>query len=522
MKTLSRTCSLLICTWAFLLLCACSTATPAGTAVPSGAAPTAGVVTPTATRAALIPTAATGNPERAIRAAYQRARSAPHHLKVEVNHTANFDSGTFMANQTYWLLKFEGDFKDKDAHVKMGESHLSGGDTEVEFISVGGKNYVHGPAPEYNAPEDKWYLLSDSAGSASLKVGSFVFDSWTQDLRRVTPTQPEILDGVSCDVYVNDRIATIDAFARYYMGGPIPPDTLDQFDEADMRFWVSQDGFLHQMKTTIRLHDPKDVEKKVRDEVLVRFSEFGKSIAITAPPGAVAIPTRVLFPTTPAQASARATAQPTAQALYATAAQWPVLVADTFDKDEKRWPVGEFEEVSSGTLVQQANRTIRDGKYIWDVKVIGLDPDELTALRADPEVTDFYLTAELKQASSKPGILGGESGEAGILFRAGAEGYYLFAIDEGFREFHVYFQNGPGPGIMVKSTHSEAIRAGETNRLTAIGQGSRFYFYINGEFVGSMDDSRSPRGKVGLEMNFIQEGQEATIEFDNVELRAPN
>lgn len=74
---------------------------------------------------------------------------------------------------------------------------------------------------------------------------------------------------------------------------------------------------------------------------------------------------------------------------------------------------------------------------------------------------------------------------------------------------------------IIDWTSSSAIVIGETNRLTVIAKGNQFLLFINDVFVAETHDEMIKRGKLALAISLKRANQEATIEFDNFELREP-
>ena len=66
---------------------------------------------------------------------------------------------------------------------------------------------------------------------------------------------------------------------------------------------------------------------------------------------------------------------------------------------------------------------------------------------------------------------------------------------------------------------SYAIKPGEANRLTIVGEGSKFSFFINDVFVGAVEDHQLLEGAIGVVIGLSHPGDKAVFEFDNFELR---
>jgi hypothetical protein len=54
-----------------------------------------------------------------------------------------------------------------------------------------------------------------------------------------------------------------------------------------------------------------------------------------------------------------------------------------------------------------------------------------------------------------------------------------------------------------------------------VGKGSKFIFFINDVFVGSVEDQQLTEGGIGVAISLHHPGDLGTFEFDNFELRVP-
>ena len=74
---------------------------------------------------------------------------------------------------------------------------------------------------------------------------------------------------------------------------------------------------------------------------------------------------------------------------------------------------------------------------------------------------------------------------------------------------------------MISWTPSSLIQPGQMNRLSVVAEGTSFYFYINNQYVDDYTDSKLSSGKVALVIGLNDEGDSATFEFDNFDVRGP-
>jgi hypothetical protein len=128
-------------------------------------------------------------------------------------------------------------------------------------------------------------------------------------------------------------------------------------------------------------------------------------------------------------------------------------------------------------------------------------------------VTDFFATLEVEQTA-------GERAEYGMEFRRNdATGFYWLAIN-GDGEYAVYMFNDAW-STLIGWTRHPAILSGTKNRLAIIGIGSDFTIIINDQYVTEFKSDVLPGGRLGIALQLSPSSKQATIQFDNIELRAP-
>jgi len=193
--------------------------------------------------------------------------------------------------------------------------------------------------------------------------------------------------------------------------------------------------------------------------------------------------------------------------------QWPLVLFDSFDTNDRKWPDSSYFIGIGKPDVSE----VRDGKYVWSVHS---DPGSVGVgwpVWADRsrEVSDFYasveanVTGEIKDATY------------GLIFRYSDTGYYAFGLDDQGRftvEKTIYNQS---TNRLIKSAETVALQSGETNRLSVAAVGSHLMFYLNGQLVGELDDDALQRGFVGVNIDLEGGNALANVEFDNFELREP-
>jgi hypothetical protein len=206
------------------------------------------------------------------------------------------------------------------------------------------------------------------------------------------------------------------------------------------------------------------------------------------------------------QAAATAVAK---KVLFDKAATWPVVHSDAFEANEVDW----FEGSDDDPQFALINWEIAGGKYTW--RADAYDGFVWWVVPEVERVDDFYYSLTAQQ------LEGPETGEYGLVFRQNDNGsYYVFGISE-VGQFSVFLFDGQHWVTLKDWSESAAINSDAPNILSVIAQNTSYYLFINGELVGEIDDVRLAGGQVGLMISLSEEGDEATWEFDNFELRAP-
>jgi len=189
--------------------------------------------------------------------------------------------------------------------------------------------------------------------------------------------------------------------------------------------------------------------------------------------------------------------------------EWPLVLYDSFDSNRNDWPTEEYDDESGAR-----SRFLASGKYRWDI--IAKKGVLWQSIPDVESVSDFHLTVDVVQTS------GPVDSDYGVLLRLSEDGssFYLFAIGDNQNFAFFLWQNGEW-NYLMGWTETSAIKPGKVNKLTISAQGSHFTLFINDVFVGEIEDSQLSKGKVGLWVEIRNAGDQAIIEFDDFELRAP-
>ena len=185
---------------------------------------------------------------------------------------------------------------------------------------------------------------------------------------------------------------------------------------------------------------------------------------------------------------------------------WAPSLSEKFIDNSQKWSMGDVrDDFISG------NRSISDGRYIWNVttvksSIVYSTPD------ATPDETDFYASMDIKYITMPDDPYA----DAGFIFRYSdkdSSWYYYSVNDQGRYYFGVY--NGKEWTNLISDQESSAYRPGQTNRLSVGAKGSQFIFLINGEMVDHFVDHNLTSGKIGVAINLPQKDEKAVVQFSN-------
>lgn len=200
-----------------------------------------------------------------------------------------------------------------------------------------------------------------------------------------------------------------------------------------------------------------------------------------------------------------------AHAMVTEASQWPLVMFEEFDpSNPNQWGTNSH-SFSRANITREIV-----GTYRWQVEAL-LD---VTAW-AHPayfrweKVKDFYISVDCKRIS------GPKDSKVGLVFRSSDGNLYIFRF-RGDQRFSVYrLQYESRWTTLIPCKHSYAIKPDEVNTLMVVGKGSKFVFFINDVYVGSVEDHQLDEGGIGVAVSLHHPGDVATFEFDNFELRLP-
>jgi hypothetical protein len=189
-----------------------------------------------------------------------------------------------------------------------------------------------------------------------------------------------------------------------------------------------------------------------------------------------------------------------------------ILFEDDFSSNKNDWPTGEQKDEYGTTNTEFVNERYRitqeaeQGVFVWN---------NLSDTNYDDFIFSVETTVVEKQVADTVAY--------GLTFRENVDDadLYVFEIDTG-GFYSVSVRHNAEWETLVKWAKSSSINREGTNRLTAKAVGSKLTFYINGIEATTLEDSTLSRGAIGLALDLYEKGDKATVDFDNVVIRALN
>ena len=186
---------------------------------------------------------------------------------------------------------------------------------------------------------------------------------------------------------------------------------------------------------------------------------------------------------------------------------WEIFLEDTFDSNDNNW----LEETSDDDYALTFYEVV-DGKYRWESTA---HQGYIGWVRAGRDTfTDFYLSVDIQLIEAP------DTADYGIVFREDEDSnFYYFAVSEsGQYALYLFFEEW---STLIDWTETDLINAGKANRITVIGEGSQFIFFINEQYLTEITNDQIPEGLTGFAVEMGNENDQGIFEFDNFELRAP-
>ena len=183
---------------------------------------------------------------------------------------------------------------------------------------------------------------------------------------------------------------------------------------------------------------------------------------------------------------------------------WPLGLCESFSDNANGWLTGQSDD-DFGVI----NRQVQDGAYTWDLNVKN---DVFWSARYTSQLfSDFYLSSAMQV------LTGPDTTQYALEFRwVDSDNFYTFLINDQ-KQYRADLMYRGKWQTLIDWTDSEAIVPGEVNELAVKAEGRHFTFFINGEDVGELNDTRLKTGLIGVAAGLPDAGQ-ASVSFDNVQV----
>ena len=124
----------------------------------------------------------------------------------------------------------------------------------LELISVDGRTYIHGPAPQIGAAENRWYAADEYAAYAAYFEDLYVLQMLASNKLHLTRGGDERMDSIQCGIYqASDKKAARAAMLALF-GGDVDAEAAGvQIIKPDLRVWICSDGYIHRVNVAFDL-----------------------------------------------------------------------------------------------------------------------------------------------------------------------------------------------------------------------------------------------------------------------------
>ena len=191
---------------------------------------------------------------------------------------------------------------------------------------------------------------------------------------------------------------------------------------------------------------------------------------------------------------------------------WKTVFCETFDNNLNNWWTGADPE--SGV-----NVSVKDGKYVNEFvseNVTGYSTGWLTSVVIWEESKDYLVSIQGEIDSVFRDC------SWGILVRGGQDDGYNFSIDNQGNYF-LSDDNLPGERFLGNAKYGShsAMKWDQPNIITAVVEGKKLTFYVNGTLMVSYESDNSSRKEISIIL-WGAEGVSVIYEFDNILIREKN
>lgn len=193
--------------------------------------------------------------------------------------------------------------------------------------------------------------------------------------------------------------------------------------------------------------------------------------------------------------------------------EWPVVFADRFESNYRRWGVG-IKENGMGRL----ERSLRNGRYELSLQNQYHEDVFMGGDSACFAPDLYYLTAHARLVQGAT-----DDDGYGLMFETlGDECYGFLRIREQSRRASVIqtFNGGDQATVFLRRVPAPALRPGDWNRLAILALFDEHWFYINGSLTGHKVIPRLPYARLDVGL-VAAPGQLVICSFRDFSVRAP-
>jgi serine/threonine protein kinase len=211
-------------------------------------------------------------------------------------------------------------------------------------------------------------------------------------------------------------------------------------------------------------------------------------------------------PTTSSLAVADATMEPIP---LAPGLDGEILLEDDFASNRNDWFTGDQSDeygLTNSELVNgryRMSQEAKQGVFIWNSL-------------AETDYDNFVLSVEARPVSQEVA----ESFAYGLSFRENVSNGDLYAFEIDSDGYYTVNLNKDGEWeTLIEWTELSVIKAEGPNLLTVKAVGPALTFYVNGEELATVEDDTLTTGAIGLALELYNEGDKASVDFDNLTVR---
>jgi hypothetical protein len=182
---------------------------------------------------------------------------------------------------------------------------------------------------------------------------------------------------------------------------------------------------------------------------------------------------------------------------------------ETFDDNRNDWELGEYSEE-----YMYSYSSIENGKMIYETEALQEDGGFIYDTYYNHPMTNFEASIDTQL------ITGQEDTSYGLIFnRIDNQNFYFFIINTQYQQFKLKKYVQDEGEDLVEWSDSSAIKTFGVNNVRVKKVGAQITMYINNQQVATATDSSfSDPGDVGFLVVHYNQGDTATVEFDNLRI----